>query len=92
MNIVVKYTAQLKKEAGIASQNFEVVEEDNLQSLLLKVSQSYNENFHDMLFTTDEIFRQSIMIVHNGAQVGIADSLLFAEGDEILLMSPIAGG
>ena len=92
MTIVVKFTAQLKKEAGTAQQEFELADDDNLTALLARVSQAFNDKVRDMIFDDNGVFRQSIIIVQNGTQVGIDDPIALKQGDEILLMSPIAGG
>lgn len=92
MKISVKYTAQLKKEAGVSLQEFLVEENDNLQKFIVRIARSHNDNFRDMLLDDSGEFRQSVMIVYNRSQVGINDHINFKEGDEIILMSPIAGG
>jgi molybdopterin converting factor small subunit len=92
VKIIVKFTAQLKKEAGISKMEFKIDEQDSLLNIITKVAKSFNDNFYDMLLDEKGKFRQSIMLVFNGTQVGLYDPINFKEGDEILLMSPIAGG
>lgn len=92
MNIIVKYTAQLKKETGLAKETVSVGEEDSLKSLLEKVSSVHGPAVGDMMFDDAGQFKESIMIVHNGNQVSIDDPVKFRDGDMVMLMSPIAGG
>lgn len=92
MKIRVKYTAQLKKEAGISKQEIEIADKSSFQNLIAVLAQSQNEKFRDMIFDNQGAYRHSIMLVLNGSQINYNDSIILKDGDEIMLMSPIAGG
>lgn len=92
MKIRIKYTAQLKKEAGVPEVWKEVPEEKELEELLKEIAAGHSETFTNILFDEFGSRRQSIVIVHNNEQV-LSDRLTgLRENDEILIMSPIAGG
>lgn len=92
MKIKIKYTAQLKKEAGVPEVWKETTEEVGLEDLLKEIAAGHNEAFANILFDEHGSRRQSIVVVHNNEQVLAGRLTGLKENDEILIMSPIAGG
>ena len=92
MRIRIKYTAQLKREAGIAEEEIEIDGPKNPEQILKQLTASHNKNFYDILFDENGGFRNSVVLVLNGVQIGIADPVSLNDNDELLLLSPIAGG
>ncbi len=92
MVIKVKYTAQLKKTTGTAEEIITVPENISLDETLHILSAHYKDNFHKMIFNEDNEFSNSIVPVVNGRQIRMEDNILLKDGDELLLLSPIAGG
>ncbi len=92
MRLKVQYTAQLKREAGTAEEEIEIEEAKDLQQVLKLLTASHNRNFYDILFDENGNFRNSVVLVLNGVQIGIDDPISLTDNDELLLLSPIAGG
>ena len=91
MKIKIKYTAQLKKEAATGEEWKDMEASVEIEELLKELSKGKNEKFKDILFDENNHRRQSILVIHNNEQVP-GQVMELKENDEILLMSPIAGG
>ena len=90
--INVKYTAQLRKAAGVAEQKIYIHEKDTLQNLLKKLCQNHSDDLKNLLFDQQAQYRNSVLIVHNGSQIHYHANSALQSGDTILLISPISGG
>jgi len=91
MKIKIKYTAQLKKEAATGEEWKDVEASVEIEDLLKELTNGKNEKFQNILFDENNHRRQSILVIHNNEQVS-GQVMEFKENDEILIMSPIAGG
>ena len=91
MKVKIKYTAQLKKEAEVSEDWKEVEPSISVEDLLKNIAAGHSDAFRNILFDEENNRRQSILIIHNNEQIQ-SDQLDVKENDEILIMSPIAGG
>ncbi|MFT7035014.1 MAG: molybdopterin converting factor small subunit [Cyclobacteriaceae bacterium] len=91
MKIKIKYTAQLKKEAGVSEDWKDVEQGIGVEDLLKNIAAGQSDAFRNILFDEKNNRRQSILIIHNNEQIQ-SEQLEVNENDEILIMSPIAGG
>ncbi|WP_420322056.1 MoaD/ThiS family protein [Flagellimonas sp.] len=85
-------TAQLKDAAGVSAEVVEINEGEKLQEVIRSVGKQYGETFEAILFDENGDYRHSNLIVVNQVQVNFEDEININDGDEITLMSPIAGG
>ncbi|MEQ6120476.1 MoaD/ThiS family protein [Reichenbachiella sp. MALMAid0571] len=92
MKIKIKYTAQLKKEAGTGEEWKDMEVSVEMEDLLKELVKGKNEKFQNILFDENNHRRQSILVIHNNEQVVSNQAMELSENDEILIMSPIAGG
>ncbi len=94
MNIRIVYRGQIKQRTGRSHEDLEVQPGHSLENLLLEIRGRYGREVDAMLFDEQGNFRKMIMIVLNGTQLQAEDLevTILKEGDEIMLMSPIAGG
>ncbi len=92
MNIKVKFTAQIKKEAGISSEFLEIEQGTTLQKCLSDLAERHSEGFKQILFKEDGEYRNSVLLAINNQQVKYSDNKVLNTGDELMIMSPIAGG
>ncbi|MEN7547782.1 MoaD/ThiS family protein [Rapidithrix thailandica] len=92
MKIKIKYTAQLKSEAGKTAQEYEVKNGESITELMANVAEQHSQKFRTILFDEKGQFRPSMLIAYNGNRISPATSPEWKENDEITLMSPIAGG
>ena len=92
MNIQIRYFAQVKKEAGKGSETLEMEAGINLQKCIEKLSTRHTKHFKEMLYDESGAYRDSVILIINNDQVRYAENPELKEGDELMIMSPIAGG
>ena len=92
MKIDIKYFAQIKKEAERQSDEVELEPGTTLQECVLNVCKKKSASFKNILFDENGIFRGSVILIVNSVQVRYDENPEMNEGDELMLMSPIAGG
>ena len=92
MKLSITYFAQLKKEAGKPSEVLEFENEVNLKECINMVSKKYSSQFYEMFFDEHGTYRDAIVLIINSIQVRYAENPNLNDGDELLIMSPIAGG
>ncbi len=92
MKIEIKYFAQIKKEVGKPSDEIELEPGTTLQKCIAEIGQKNTIGFKNILFEESGAYRDAVVLVVNGAQVRYDENPKMNDGDELLLMSPIAGG
>jgi len=92
IELKIRFTAQLKDRAGLATDSIKIDANNKLQDLLKLLIEKYGESFGKILFDTDGSYRNSNLIVINQYQVNYNENTQLNDGDEIALMSPISGG
>lgn len=92
MKIGIKYFAQIKKEAGRPSDEIELQPEATLHNCITEISRKNSSGFKNILFAESGEYRDAVVLVVNGVQVRYDENPSMNDGDELLLMSPIAGG
>ena len=92
MVVKLKFTAQLKEEAGIRADQIELAEGEKLQTVLKKLSDRYGKKFKNILFNNNGEYLNSNLIAINEFQVNYKENPSLKDGDELMIMSPIAGG
>jgi len=92
MTIQIKYTAQLKKAAGTSEEIIDIPAEENLKQLLQRLARHHSPRFAEMLFNEQGQFLNTTVLVLNDQQVRLEDKVGLKENDQLLLLSPIAGG
>ncbi|MCT4586949.1 MAG: MoaD/ThiS family protein [Carboxylicivirga sp.] len=90
--IKVKYTAQLKKAVGKANDVLEVEETVTLEGCLKLLRAKYTDAFTNIVFDEDGHYLNAVLLVVNGVQRDFLDATAMQNGDELMIMSPIAGG
>ena len=90
--IKVKYTAQLKKAVGKANDLLEIEEELTIEGCLKLLLAKYTEAFTNIVFDENGNYLNAVLLVVNGVQRDFEDATELQNGDELMIMSPIAGG
>ncbi len=90
--VKLSLTAQLKDAAGVGSEMLEISQGQKFQEVIQSAAKRYGETFESILFDEKGNYRHSNLIVVNQAQVNYNEDISLNDGDEITLMSPIAGG
>lgn len=92
MNITIKYFAQIKKEAGKGAETMELEAGIDLQKCIKILSTKYTKSFNEMLYDESGIYRDAVILIINSNQVRYDENPALQQGDELMIMSPIAGG
>jgi molybdopterin converting factor small subunit len=92
MKIELLYTAQLAMEAGGASETLEIEHGASIDTLIRHLAESRGGKFAQLLLNDQGDPHPTIMRIVNGEQVDRAHPPKLEDGDELMLMSPIAGG
>ena len=92
MKIQLKYFAQIKKETGKSSEELEFENGVTLQDCIKSISNKYSNSLNKMLFDESGAYRDTVVLVINNIQTRYSENPKMNDNDEILLMSPIAGG
>ena len=92
MKINIKYFAQIKKEAGKSFEELEFKSGATLQDCIKGLIVKNSINFNNILFDESGTYLDSVILIVNGNQVRYDENPEMIDGDELMLMSPIAGG
>ena len=92
MKVKIKYTAQLKNAVGVGEEIVEVNEGILIKDLLISLFQQREEAFVNLVFNAEGVFLNAVLIILKGQQIGFDYPDVLNENDEIIIMSPIAGG
>jgi molybdopterin converting factor small subunit len=92
MQVTVWYMAQLKQAAGKASEQLELDNPCTLRELAQRLADRHGESLRRLLFDPGGALQPTNLFFVGDTQVQPADSLQLKDGDEITILSPIAGG
>ena len=92
MKITIKYFAQVKKEAGTGTEILELDEGMHLQECLGAVSTNKSKAFREMIYDESGVYRDAVILIINNDQVRYDENPEMKDRDELMIMSPIAGG
>ncbi|WP_339732681.1 MoaD/ThiS family protein [uncultured Gimesia sp.] len=92
MKIVVEYTAQVKKAAGVGKEEFEVNEGSTLQELVKKVAEKHETSLKSILFPNSDELHPSILLFVSNQQVLWDEPLTLEPHHVVTILSPISGG
>ncbi len=92
MQIKVKYFAQIKSKAGRSSDDLDLADNVTLHECLKQLGDKSNAQINELLFDSKGDYLDTLVLVVNGEQVRYADNPEMHHGDELMIMSPIAGG
>lgn len=92
MKVTLSYFGQLRQKAGVESDQLESAEGATLDELLAGRAQQYGEEFGKIVLDESGRLRASVIALLNGAGVDRTAPTTLADGDEVTLIPPIAGG
>jgi len=92
MEIQVVYVAQVKTASGVSGETVRLEEGATSRSLLDRLVESRGQEFRDLLLDDQGALRKSILVFRGDEQIDSPAETPLADGDEITLMSPLAGG
>ena len=91
MQIHIKYFAQIKSKAGKSSEVLELENGATLQVCIKKLSRN-DGIIYDILFDESGVYCDTVILVINSQQTRYTENPKMNDGDELMIMSPIAGG
>lgn len=92
MKITVRYEAQVRRAAGVASITLAVDDGATLADFLRTLAQTAAEPVRQILFDDRNEFRPTILIFLNDEHVSRSSERKLAAGDSVTITSPISGG
>ena len=92
MKIIVEYTAQVKKAAGVSKEEFEVNEGTTLQELVKEVAEQHGPSLKSVLFPDSVELHPSILLFVSSEQVLWDEPLTLEANQVVTILSPISGG
>lgn len=93
MKLTVDYTGQLASEAGVSEEIVELRGGETLGSILKSLAEKHGDQFKQLVFDDEGRLRSTLLAALDGEQAaGDRDDLDLSEVNELMLMTPIAGG
>jgi molybdopterin converting factor small subunit len=92
MKVVVRYLAQLKQAAGRASEAVEVEAPCPAHELVARLAERHGPPLRPLLLTPAGRLQPTVLVFVGDQQVGAGQERLLRDGDELTLLTPIAGG
>ena len=92
MKVIVEYTAQVKKAAGVSKEEFEVSEGTTLQELVKEVAEQHGSSLQAILFPDSNELHPSILLFVSNEQVLWEEPLTLEAHHVVTILSPISGG
>ena len=90
MNITVEFLTQLRVAAGETSCTVQCEPGTTVQALVERLARERGLGFRALVLNGDDALARSLLVAVGGRQVR-GDGVL-ADGDELVLATPIAGG
>jgi molybdopterin converting factor small subunit len=92
MIVNVTYIAQLKQAAGVAAESVDVPPRSSVRALILLVAERHGEALRRLLLDASGAIQSTILLFLNNGQVMVDEDTILKDGDEVTLLSPMAGG
>ena len=92
MKVTVNYYGQLKQITNKDSESCDLSEQTDLNQMLAGLASQYGDKFKDFVFDQAGEIRVSLMISVNDNVVDKKPAPCLKDGDEVSILTPIAGG
>ena len=92
MNIKVSFFAQLGQAAGTRQRQLEVDDGRTVQDVVRALAAEYGGAFRELVLAGDDRLQPTVLVFVGEEQVDWGTAAPLSDGDEILLVTPIAGG
>ncbi|HID23939.1 MAG TPA: MoaD/ThiS family protein [Planctomycetaceae bacterium] len=92
MKVKVEYAAQLKRAAGVSSEEFELTGPCSLGELLDRIVQRHGEAVRQALLDQDGRLHPSMLVFVGEDQVRRDQTRPLQDGDVVTFLPPISGG
>jgi molybdopterin converting factor small subunit len=92
ISIRIRYMAQLKQAAGVACEEIELPVPCSVRDLLRLLADRHGAPLRNLLLGEEGSPQPTILVFLRDEQVVPAGEVPLEEGDEVTLLSPMAGG
>ncbi len=93
MALTVSYTGQLSEATGVTEEAVQIAGGERLAGLIATLGEKHGEKFSELLLDDSGNLRSTVLVVLDGSQAtGDLDSILLDDVQDLMLMTPIAGG
>lgn len=92
MTIVVRYLAQVRQAAGRSGEEVVLDAPCHLSDVLRHLAERHDEPFRRLLLDPAGRVQTSLLLFVGDQQVGEAGAVPLKDGDEITVLTPMAGG
>jgi molybdopterin converting factor small subunit len=92
MRIHVRYTAQVRAAAGRNEETLDLPQAASVEDLLRSVGARHGEAMQRLVLRPDQTPQPSLLLFVNDLQWRPSEPSALSEGDQVAIMSPIAGG
>ncbi len=92
MQVTINYFAQIRQATGVKSEQLSLDEGANIQTALAELARRHGGDFRALVLGDEGAVRPGLLLVVNGQSVPSPQKHSLADGDEISLISAVAGG
>jgi len=92
MQVTLEYFAQVRQAAGVESEQVQPADGTDIVTLLTELADRHGEAFRGLVLTEAGAIRPSLVVLVNGHAVSRDEPQPLADGDQITILSPMAGG
>lgn len=92
MHVTIKYFAQVRQAAGVESEQLSLDDGVDIQTTLAELAQCHGDDFRALVLDQAGSVRPGLLTVVNGQSVTSPKQHPLADGDELSLISAVAGG
>lgn len=92
MQVTINYFAQIRQAAGVESDRLSLDEGMDIQAVLWKLAERHGDDFRALILDQTGAARPSLLTLVNGESVAHREQRSLADGDELSLISAVAGG
>ena len=92
MHVTLNYFAQVRQAAGVEAEQVQLDDDTDVLGAVEEVAERHGKDLRGLVLDESGAIRPSLMVLVNGQSLSAGQSLALADGDEITILSPIAGG
>lgn len=92
MKVTMNYFAQVRKAAGVPSEQLELVEGADTLAAIRTAADRHGEDFRALVLTEKDQARAGLLILVNSVPAPPGTRRDLREGDEVAVFTPVSGG
>jgi MoaD family protein len=92
MQVTFNYFAQVRQAAGVETEKLALAVGTDLAAALAELGKRHGETFRALVLDEFGVVRPSMLVLVNGVPAQRGGQRPLADGDEVTLLSAVAGG